>query len=163
MDDGAVSFSYFYRALRSMNRNLVIKVDETTVTHGTMVYLDINHPDCDPVTGLWELIAVPSPLFYPKMPKHDTEFVDAKGSYKWVRGWSTFFKAVCKMRDPNGKKILSADKVRAWFDRPFDKFNSREYQAQVRYKREQGLRLARQMADKRYVFDWREMPSHMGA
>jgi len=163
MDDGAVSFSYFYRALRSMNRNLYIKVNEQTVTRGTMVYLDINHPDCDPVTGLWEVIAVPSPVFYPKMPKHDTEFVDERGAVKWVRGWSTFFKAVCKMTDPNGKKILSKDKVKAWFDRPFDKFNSREYQAQVRYKREQGLRLARQMADKRYIFDPREMPSYMGA
>ncbi len=129
-----------------------------------MVYLEIpNHPDSDPVTGLWEVLAVPSPIFYPKMPKHDTEYTDINGSIKWVRGWSTFFKAVCKQRDPWGRKILSKDKVKAWFDRPFDKFNSKEYQAELRYRRDVGIRLAKQMADSRYVFDPREMPSYMGA
>lgn len=160
--DGTVTFAYFYRALRAMNSHMVICVDESTMHRGTMVYLDVNHPDSNPVTGLWELIAVPSPVFYKHMPKHDTSYVE-NGVEKWVRGWSTFFKAVCKMRDPHGRKILSRDKVKAWFDRPFDKFNSREFQAQVRWRREAGLRLARQMADSRYVFDPREMPSHMGA
>lgn len=159
--DGTVTFAYFYRALKAMNPRIVIKVDTRTINRGTMVYLDVNHPDSDPVTGLWELIAVPSPIFYKHMPKRDTSYV-LNGSEKWVRGWSTFFKAVCKMKDPNGRKILSRDKVKAWFDRPFDKFNSREFQAQVRERREIGLRLARTMADSRYVFDPREMPSYMG-
>ena len=164
MNDGAVSFAYFKRALKALNGRFVIDLSKTTANRGVMVYLNIpSHPDSDPETGLWEVLAVPSPIFYPKMPKHDTEWVDAKGVVKWVRGWGTFIKAICKMKDPWGRKIASKDKAKAWFEKPFDKFNSRAYIADIAKRRDRQLALARLMADKRYVFDPREMPSYMGA
>lgn len=163
MSDGAVSFAYFKRALKALNPRFVVKANPAATHRGVMVYLYIpNHPESDPETGLWEVLAVPSPNFYPKMPKHDTVHSGLVGSGKWVRGWSTFFKAVVKMRDPWGRKIVSAEKVKAWFDKPFDKFNSREFQAEVRERNNRVLNLAKKMQDKRYVFDPREMPSYMG-
>jgi len=74
--DGTVTFAYFYRALKAMNSRFVIRVSESTMNRGTMVYLDLpRHPESDPETGLWEVIAVPSPIFYKHMPKHDTSYV----------------------------------------------------------------------------------------
>jgi hypothetical protein len=126
MADGTVSFNYFRRALKALNPLVHLEVESQT-HRGCMVYLRIpRHPESNPVTGLWEVLAVPSPIYYKRMPKHDVEL-----NGKWVRGWSTFFKAVKKMRDPNGRIIFNPTKVKALFNKPYDNFDSRKFKADL--------------------------------
>ncbi len=166
MNDGAVSFSYFKRALKALNPRLTVNFDSGSLHRGVMVYLRIpKHPDSDPITGLWEVLAVPSPLYYRHMPKHDVEWIEpGTGKGKWVRGWSTFFKDAKRLRDPWGRKIFSADKVKAWFDRPYDKFDSGKYKRDLNERNRSGAeKMGQIMKDNRYIFDPKQMPSEMGA
>ncbi len=165
MGDGAVPFSKFVRLLKVMNPKIVCDIPSPKSRHrGVMVYLRApKHPDSDPETGLWEVLAVPSPIYLPMTPKHDPTYKGLDGSEKWVRGWDTFFKAVCKMEDPTtGLPIFSKSRVKGLFPGAFDNFNSRAFQAEVFARSNRVMALAKTMADKRYVFDPREMPSYMG-
>ena len=159
MGRGTVSFSYFRRALIAMNPRIQLEVDEKSKHRGVMVYLKMpQHPESNPVNGLWEILAVPSPKYFRIMPKHDTEH-----DGKWVRGWSTFFRACRKMKEPSGRLIFDPKRVRAFFKEPYnDKFKSVEYRNALNAKNEAPeSKLAKQMQDKRYVFDPRKLPSHM--
>ncbi len=167
MGDGAVPFSKFVRLLKVLNPKIVCDIPSPKSRHrGVMVYLRIpKHPDSDPETGLWEVLAVPSPIYFPMTPRLDTTYKGLDGSEKWVRGYSTFFKAVCKMEDPSkgkGEFIFKRGAVASLFPGAFDKFNSRAFQAEVFARSNRVMALAKTMADKRYVFDPREMPSYMG-
>ena len=166
MNDGAVSFAYFKRALKAINPNVILHWDSGSLHRGVMVYLHLpNHPDSNPVNGLWEVLAVPSPLYFKHMPKHDVEWKDPiSGVGKWVRGWSTFFKDAKKLRDPFGRKIFSPGKVAAWFDKPYDKFDSGAFKRDLNRKNRSGSeKMAERMRDERYIFDPRQMTSEMGA
>ncbi len=136
--DGAVSFAYFRRALKALNSRVVIPVNSMSTSRGVMVYLNIpNHPDSDPVSGLWEVLAVPSPLYYKKIPKHDKEFLDPlTGTRKWVRGWGTFFRAVKNMRDPWKRRIFSPGRVKALFEKPYDNFDSQKFKRDLNERNE---------------------------
>lgn len=167
MSDGAVPFSKFVRLLKVMNPKIVCDIPAPSHRHrGVMVYLRVpKHPESDPETGLWEVLAVPSPVYFPMTPKYDTVYKGLDGSEKWVRGWDTFFKATCKMQDPTSafsKPIFDYKIVRQLFPGSFSKFNSRKFQSEVRERSNRVMNLAKTMADKRYVFDPREMPSYMG-
>lgn len=126
MGDGAVSFGYFRRALKALNPRVVLEIESQT-HRGCMVYLRYpKHPDSNPITGLWEVLAVPSPIFFKTLPKHDVEL-----NGKWVRGWSTFFKAVRKMRGPDGRIIFDPKKVKGLFIKPYDLFDSQKFKADL--------------------------------
>lgn len=164
MLDGMVRFSDLKRALKAMHPHVVIKND-LSLHRGTMVYLSFpRHPDSDPVTGLWEVLAIPSPIFFDLIPKHDVEWKDPiTGQGKWVRGWSTFFKSVRRMKDPTGQYIFPPSKVRRWFNDAYDRFSSNKFKADLNERNTpETLKLARMMRDERYVFDPRHMPSGMG-
>ena len=120
MARGAVSFGYFVRALKCMNKLVHCEPQQS---RGTMVYLKLpRHPESNPATGLWEILAVPSPHIFKEMPKHDMVH-----DGKWVRGWGTFFKAVRTMKDPMGRVLFPKSLVEKLFSDPYDKFNSRQF------------------------------------
>lgn len=135
LGDGSVGFSTFVRKLKAINPKVVVPWPKaTSLAPGTMVCLSFpSHPDSDPVTGLWEVLAIPSPNFFPWIPKHDTSWIEpASGKAKWVRGWTTFFKATRKMKDPWGRPIFPEKAVRAAFQDPYDRFSSKEFKADLR-------------------------------
>lgn len=130
--DGAVSWGYFGRALKSMNPKVVLDPPRNPNQLGAMVYLRLpRHPESDPVTGLWEVLAVPAPRYFRQMPKHDVEH-----GGKWVRGWGTFFKSVRKMRDPFGRVIFDPKRVKALFPGVYDRFNSRQFKQDLNERNE---------------------------
>jgi hypothetical protein len=75
------------------------------------------HPDSDPKTGLYEILAVPSPRYFSRFPQFDFEAIHLKGEdgkSKWQRGYSSFFKALCRMRNPmTGGRFLNRRKAEA--------------------------------------------------
>lgn len=126
----SVSFGYFVRALQSMNRRVVVEPMGNAL--GAMVYLRLPmHPDSNPATGLWEILAVPSPKHFKPMPKYDIEHHG-----KWVRGWGTFFRAVKKMKDPMGRLIFNPKDVERLFIKPYRLFDSRGFKAALNEKNE---------------------------
>jgi hypothetical protein len=135
LGDGSIGFSTFVRKLKAINPKVVVPwPSATSVAPGTMVYLNLpRHPDSDPVTGLWEVLAIPSPNFFPWIPKHDTSWLEpASGKAKWVRGWVTFLRSVRKMKDPWGRPVFSEKAIVATFGRLDDSFSSKEFKAELR-------------------------------
>lgn len=130
--DGSIGFSTFVRKLKAINPKVVVPWPRaTSVAPGTMVCLSFpRHPDSDPITGLWEVLAIPSPNFFPWIPKHDTSWVDpVSGKAKWVRGWVTFLRSVRTMKDPWGRPIFPEKALKAAFGRLDDGFSSKEFKA----------------------------------
>ena len=131
--DSAIPFGTFVRKLKDLNPKIVVPLNEGHSKRGVMVYLRLpRHPDSHPLTGLWEILALPAPWFYPMTPKHDTERRSLDGSGKWVRGWGTFLKAVKRMKDPStGRLIFDPKRVKGLFPRPYDGFNSQQFKAEL--------------------------------
>lgn len=101
---------------------------------GSMVYLYLpTHPDSDPKTGLWEIMALPNPLYFPATPQMDEMKFDA-GSRQWkyVRGYATFFKALLRFKNPlTGQPIFPKSKVEALNIGAYKKFNTKSILAEI--------------------------------
>lgn len=129
--DGSVRWGYFRRALKAMNPKIVLEPPRNPENPGAMVYLRIpRHPESDPLTGLWEVLAVPSPCVFKTIPKYDTEH-----NGKWVRGWATFFKSVRQITNPlTGKPVFNEKLVKYYFPGVFDRFSTKAFKAELREK-----------------------------
>lgn len=97
---------------------------------GAMVYLHLpGHPLSDPETGLWEVLALPNPLWFAVTPCLDTSKVNPEtGREHWVRGYASFFKAVTRMKNPaTGKPIFDRNAVKALNIGAYRCFNSAKF------------------------------------
>ena len=101
-----------------------------------MVYLYYpRHPDSDH-RGLWEVLAVPSPTFFHRFPQYDIEVTDEMKEHKgkWTRGYSTFFKALMRMKDPSRRPIISKGQVFNLLPSVFEKFDSEGFKRMLNEK-----------------------------
>ena len=122
----AVSWSTFKKAIGTNPR---ARFSGTRSSKAAMVYLYLpKHPDSDK-RGLWEVLAVPSPTYFMRCPKH---FVETDG--KSLRGYAEFFRATLKMRSPDGKKIFNQSAVKAIIPDAYEIFDSKSFKADVTKK-----------------------------
>jgi hypothetical protein len=102
---------------------------------GAMVYLQLNkHPDADPATGLWEIAALPNPLWFPVTPCLDTTLVNPETNKEhWVRGYASFFKGISRLKDPaTGRYIFDRSAVKSLNIGAYRSFNSAKFRADMR-------------------------------
>ncbi len=99
----SISWETFKKAIRTNSKAILLP---SKSSKGAMVYLkEPQHRDSDH-RGLWEIMAVPSPTFYPSCDAFD--FVDGND---WVRGYRNFFQSARAFRDPNRKPIFQRSEI----------------------------------------------------